>query len=46
MRRKRQGVNIARSKPAKVRKIVGVGKFSSKTKDLGSNKRHLQNFGR
>jgi hypothetical protein len=28
------------------RKVLGVGKFSSKVSDLGSNKGHLRDFGR
>jgi hypothetical protein len=28
------------------RKIIGQGKFASGTPDLGSNKEHLQGFGR
>lgn len=28
------------------RKIVGLGKFSSGIDDLGSNKKHLQGFGK
>lgn len=27
-------------------RIVGLGKFSSEIRDLGSNKRHLKGFGR
>jgi len=27
-------------------RIAGVGKFASRTSDLGSNKRHLKGFGR
>jgi hypothetical protein len=27
-------------------KIIGVGKFSSRRSDLGSNEKHLQGFGR
>ncbi len=27
------------------RKIIGLGKFESKIKDLGSNKKHLRGFG-
>jgi len=39
-------MNTARAKAGKTRKIVGAGKFSSGIKDLGSNKKHLKNFGR
>jgi hypothetical protein len=28
------------------RKIVGLGQFASGVKDLGSNKKHLQGFGK
>ena len=28
------------------RKIIGLGKFSSGIRDLGSDKRHLEGFGR
>ena len=28
------------------KKIIGVGKFDSGIKDLGSNKRHLEGFGK
>ncbi len=27
-------------------RIIGIGKFGSKVKDLGSNKRYLRGFGR
>ena len=27
-------------------RVVGLGKFSSSVRDLGSNKKHLRNFGR
>jgi hypothetical protein len=38
---------LAVSTPSVRRKqIVGVGKFASTTNDLGSNKRHLAEFGR
>jgi hypothetical protein len=30
----------------KKRGIIGIGKFSSGVSDLGSNKKHLRNFGR
>ncbi len=30
----------------KKKKIIGVGKFSSGVNDLGSNKKHLKDFGK
>lgn len=30
----------------RTRRIVGLGKFASGRTDLGSNKKHLRNFGR
>jgi hypothetical protein len=35
-----------RQRPRKARSIVGLGRFQSGRADLGSNKRHLQGFGR
>ena len=32
--------------PKRARQIVGLGRFSSNTRDLGSNKAHLKGFGR
>jgi hypothetical protein len=32
--------------PAARQKIVGIGKFSSGLPDLGSNKKHMKDFGR
>lgn len=34
--------HLQRKKPG----IIGLGKFKSGVPDLGSNKKHLQNFGR
>ncbi len=44
----REGLRLLRaSHPALGRpRIVGLGKFSSGVRDLGSNKRHLKGFGR
>jgi hypothetical protein len=36
----------ALSPPAKKLRVVGVGRFASGVHDLGSNKAHLQGFGR
>jgi hypothetical protein len=33
-------------KPARVRRVRGVGRFASGRGDLGSNKAHLSGFGR
>jgi hypothetical protein len=32
--------------PGPRRKVIGTGKFASRLTDLGSNKRHLEGFGR
>jgi hypothetical protein len=32
--------------PARSRQIVGLGRFRSRVRDLGSNKAHLKGFGR
>lgn len=38
---------LAEDRPrARRHRIAGVGKFASRATDLGSNKRHLQGFGR
>ena len=44
----RRGVKAltATTLPGKKRRIVGVGKFASGIPDLGSNKKHLEGFGR
>jgi hypothetical protein len=44
----REGLRLlAASHPAASRpRIVGLGKFSSGVRDLGSNKKHLKGFGR
>jgi hypothetical protein len=44
----REGIRLlAASHPASGRpKIAGLGEFSSGRPDLGSNKKHLQGFGR
>jgi hypothetical protein len=35
----------ALSRPASVIRVVGLGRFSSGVRDLGSNKKHLEGFG-
>ena len=42
----REGIRLLAASQPKSRKIVGLGKFSSGTPDLGSNKKHLRGFGR
>jgi hypothetical protein len=44
----RRGVRslAALSQPASGIRFVGIGRFSSRVRDLGSNKAHLENFGR
>lgn len=44
----REGIKAlgALSTPARRKKIVGLGKFSSGVTDLASNKRHLKGFGK
>jgi len=42
----REGIRLLAASQPKSRKIVGLGKFSSGVSDLGSNKKHLRDFGR
>jgi hypothetical protein len=42
----REGIRLLAASQPKSRKIVGLGKFSSRVPDLGSNKKHLRGFGR
>jgi hypothetical protein len=42
----REGIRLLAATQPKSRKIAGLGKFSSGASDLGSNKKHLQGFGR
>jgi len=44
----REGIRLLESCYGQGRglRIVGLGKFSSGVRDLGSNKRHLKGFGR
>lgn len=44
----RRGVRslAALSRPASEIRVVGLGRFSSGVRDLGSNKEHLKSFGR
>lgn len=43
----REGLKLlAVCHPAKRRKIIGQGKFDSGIPDLGSNKKHLEGFGK
>ena len=42
----REGIRLLAATQPKSRKIAGLGKVSSGASDLGSNKKHLQGFGR
>ena len=42
----REGIRLLAASQPKSRPIAGLGKFSSGTPDLGSNKNHLKGFGR
>jgi hypothetical protein len=42
----REGIRLLAASQPKSRKIAGLGKFSSGISDLGSNKKHLEGFGR
>jgi len=42
----REGIRLLAATQPKRRRIAGLGKFSSGASDLGSNKKHLQGFGR
>lgn len=44
----REGLRILEASHLRRKKrgIIGLGKFKSGVPDLGSNKKHLQNFGR
>jgi hypothetical protein len=42
----REGIRLLAATQPESRKIAGLGKFSSGASDLGSNKKHLQGFGR
>ena len=42
----REGIRLLAASQPKSRKIAGLGKFASGIPDLGSNKKHLQGFGR
>jgi predicted transcriptional regulator len=42
----REGIRLLAASQPKTRKIAGLAKFSSGVPDLGSNKKHLRNFGR
>ena len=42
----REGIRLLAASQPKSRKIAGLGKFESGIPDLGSNKKHLQGFGR
>jgi hypothetical protein len=42
----REGIRLLAATQPKSRKIAGLGEFSSGVSDLGSNKKHLQGFGR
>jgi len=37
---------LAACHPPRRRKIIGLGKFDSGIPDLGSNKKHLEGYGR
>jgi hypothetical protein len=41
-----KGIRLLAATQPKSRKIAGLGKFSSGASDLGTNKKHLQGFGR
>jgi hypothetical protein len=43
----REGLRVLEASHLRRKKsgIIGLGKFSSGTSDLGSNKKHLRNFG-
>jgi hypothetical protein len=43
----REGLRVLEASHIRRKKtgIIGLGKFSSGTSDLGSNKKHLRNFG-
>jgi hypothetical protein len=46
----REGIRLMvqhhRLTPSKKRKFIGVGEFDSGISDLGSNKKHLEGYGR
>lgn len=42
----REGIRLLAASQPKCRKIAGLGKFASGIPDLGSNKKHLDGFGR
>jgi hypothetical protein len=42
----REGIRLLAASQPKSRKIVGLGKFASGISDLGSDKKHLDGFGR
>ena len=42
----REGIRLLAASQPRSRKIAGLGKFSSGIPDLGSNKKHLRDFGR
>jgi hypothetical protein len=42
----REGIKLLAASQPKTRKIIGLGRFSSGIPDLGSNKKHLRDFGR
>ena len=42
----REGIPLLAASQPKTRKIAGLGKFESGVPGLGSNKKHLQGFGR
>ena len=42
----REGIRLLAATQPKSRKIAGLGEFSSRIPDLGSNKKHLRGFGR
>jgi hypothetical protein len=41
----REGIRVLAACQLKNRRIVGAGRFSSGTSDIGSNKKYLQGFG-
>ena len=44
----REGLRVLEASYLRRKKggVIGLGKFRSGVRDLGSNKKHLQNFGR
>ena len=42
----REGIRLLGVSQPKRRRVAGLGKFASGISDLGSNKKHLKDFGR